>query len=92
MRLWYADYRLILQTVRFVFARAKVSFFHRMSHRGTYVTCWYVRHSVLGEILVALVIISQDPWQGETGVWKGGWDVVITGFKDLLLFLVGIIS
>ena len=39
-----ADYRLILQTVRDYFARAKVSFFHRMSHEGTYGTCWYVRH------------------------------------------------
>lgn len=39
-----ADYRLILQTVRDYFAREKVSFFHRMSHEGTYVTCWYVRH------------------------------------------------
>lgn len=39
-----ADYRLILQIVRDYFAREKVSFFHRMSHEGTYVTCWYVRH------------------------------------------------
>ena len=63
-----ADYRLILQSVRDYFARAKVSFFHRMSHEG------YLRHLLVrkasrtGEILVALVTTSQDPWQGETAV------------------------
>ena len=83
-----ADYRLILQTVRNYFARAKVSFFHRMSHEG------YLRHLLVrkasrtGEILVALVTTSQDPWQGETAV-EGSLDVdaLITGFKDLLLSL-----
>ena len=86
-----ADYRLILQTVRDYFARAKVSFFHRMSHEG------YLRHLLVrkasrtGEILVALVTTSQDPWQGETAV-EGNLnaldaDALITGFKDLLLSL-----
>ena len=83
-----ADYRLILQTVRDYFARAKVSFFHRMSHEG------YLRHLLVrkasrtGEILVALVTTSQDPWQGEMAV-EGSLDVdaLITGFKDLLLSL-----
>lgn len=81
-----ADYRLILQIVRDYFAREKVSFFHRMSHEG------YLRHLLVrkasrtGEILVALVTTSQDPWQGETAV-EGSLDVdaLITGFKDLLL-------
>ena len=83
-----ADYRLILQSVRDYFAWAKVSFFHRMSHEG------YLRHLLVrkasrtGEILVALVTTSQDPWQGETAV-EGSLDVdaLITGFKDLLLSL-----
>ena len=83
-----ADYRLILQTVRDYFARAKVSFFHRMSHEG------YLRHLLVrkasrtGEILVALVTTSQDPWQGEMAL-EGSLDVdaLITGFKDLLLSL-----
>lgn len=83
-----ADYRLILQTVRDYFAREKVSFFHRMSHEG------YLRHLLVrkasrtGEILVALVTTSQDPWQGETAV-EGSLDVdaLITGFKDVLLSL-----
>ena len=83
-----ADYRLILQSVRDYFAQAKVSFFHRMSHEG------YLRHLLVrkasrtGEILVALVTTSQDPWQGETAV-EGSLDVdaLITGFKDLLLSL-----
>jgi 23S rRNA (uracil1939-C5)-methyltransferase len=83
-----ADYRLILQSVRDYFARAKVRFFHRMSHEG------YLRHllvrkaSSTGEILVALVTTSQDPWQGETAV-EGSLDAdaLITGFKDLLLSL-----
>ena len=86
-----ADYRLILQTVRDYFARAKVSFFHRMSHEG------YLRHLLVrkasrtGEILVALVTTSQDPWRGETTV-EGNLnaldvDGLIAGFKDLLLSL-----
>ena len=86
-----ADYRLILQTVRDYFARAKVSFFHRMSHEG------YLRHLLVrkasrtGEILVALVTTSQDPWQGETTV-EGNLnaldaDGLIAGFKELLLSL-----
>ena len=86
-----ADYRLILQTVRDYFARAKVSFFHRMSHEG------YLRHLLVrkasrtGEILVALVTTSQDPWQGETAV-KGSLnaldaDTLIAGFKKMLLSL-----
>lgn len=83
-----ADYRLILQTVRDYFARAKVSFFHRMSHEG------YLRHLLVrkasrtGEILVALVTTSQDPWQGEMAV-EGSLDAdaLITGFRDLLLSL-----
>ena len=86
-----ADYRLILQTVRDYFARAKVSFFHRMSHEG------YLRHLLVrkasrtGEILVALVTTSQDPWQGETAV-EGNLnaldaDRLIAGFKELLLSL-----
>ncbi len=83
-----ADYRLILQSVRDYFAQAKVSFFHRMSHEG------YLRHLLVrkasrtGEILVALVTTSQDPWQGETAV-EGSLDAdaLITGFKDLLLSL-----
>ena len=86
-----ADYRLILQSVRDYFARAKVSFFHRMSHEG------YLRHLLVrkasrtGEILVALVTTSQDPWQGETAV-EGSVnaldaDALIAGFKELLLSL-----
>ena len=86
-----ADYRLILQTVRDYFARARVSFFHRMSHEG------YLRHLLVrkasrtGEILVALVTTSQDPWQGETAV-KGSLnaldaDMLIAGFKEMLLSL-----
>ena len=86
-----ADYRLILQSVRDYFARAKVSFFHRMSHEG------YLRHLLVrkasrtGEILVALVTTSQDPWQGEMAL-EGNLsaldaDGLIAGFKDLLLSL-----
>ena len=59
-----------------------------MSHEG------YLRHLLVrkasrtGEILVALVTTSQDPWQGETAV-EGSLDAdaLITGFKDLLLSL-----
>ena len=83
-----ADYRLILQTVRDYFAQAKVSFFHRLSHEG------FLRHLLVrkashtGEILVALVTTSQDPWQGETAA-AGVPDVdsLIVGFCDQLLTL-----
>lgn len=59
-----------------------------MSHEG------YLRHLLVrkasrtGEILVALVTTSQNPWQGETAV-EGSLDAdaLITGFKDLLLSL-----
>ena len=82
-----ADYRLILQSVRDYFAQAKVSFFHRMSHEG------YLRHLLVrkasrtGEILVALVTTSQNPWQGEAVEGSLDVDALITGFKDLLLSL-----
>lgn len=58
-----ADYRLILQTVREYFAQREVSFFHRLRHEG------YLRHLLVrkasrtGEILVALVTTSQNPWK-----------------------------
>ena len=58
-----ADYRLILKTVRDYFADRQVSFFHRLSHEG------YLRHLLVrkasrtGEILVALVTSSQNPWR-----------------------------
>ena len=82
-----ADYRLILQAVRDYFAQAKVSFFHRLSHEG------FLRHLLVrkasrtGEILVALVTTSQNPWQGEAEEGSLDADALITGFKDLLLSL-----
>ena len=62
-----ADYRLILKTVRDYFAERKVTFFHKLRHEG------YLRHLLVrkasgtGEILVALVTTSQNPW-GKTEV------------------------
>ena len=57
------DYRLILRTVREYFAQGgKITYFHRLRHEG------YLRHLLVrkasrtGEILVALVTTSQDPW------------------------------
>ncbi len=58
------DYRLILKTVRDYFAENNVSFFHKLRHEG------YLRHLLVrkasgtGEILVALVTTSQNPWKG----------------------------
>lgn len=63
------DYRLILQTVLKYFAEREVTFFHRLQHTG------YLRHLLVrkasrtGEILVALVTTSQDPWREEAG-WQ----------------------
>lgn len=58
-----SDYRLILKAVRQYFAKKQVTFFHRLSHNG------YLRHllvrkaSKTGEILIALVTTSQNPWR-----------------------------
>ncbi len=66
-----SDYRLILKTVRDYFARRDVTFFHRLRHEG------YLRHllvrkaSKTGEILVALVTTSQNPWGTEETLDKG---------------------
>ncbi len=57
------DYRLILQTVLEYFSERRVSFFHRLQHVG------FLRHLLVrkasrtGEILVALVTTSQNPWK-----------------------------
>ncbi len=61
------DYRLILKTVLEYFSEYQagnsgISYYHRMRHKG------YLRHLLVrkasrtGEILVALVTTSQDPW------------------------------
>lgn len=77
-----ADYRLILRTVRDYFADRQVSFFHRLTHEG------YLRHLLVrkasrtGEILVALVTSSQNPW-GENGTDEKLTD----GFREALLAL-----
>ena len=57
------DYRQILKTVKDYFSEKNVSFFHRLSHVG------YLRHLLVrkasgtGEILVALVTTSQNPYK-----------------------------
>ena len=79
-----SDYRLILKTVRDYFAQRNVTFFHRLRHEG------YLRHllvrkaSKTGEILVALVTTSQNPWGTE-----GAQDskALIQGFCQALLKL-----
>lgn len=59
------DYRLILEAVREFFDERQVTFFHRLRHEG------YLRHLLMrkasgtGEILVALVTTSQNPWGGK---------------------------
>ncbi len=62
-----ADYRLILKTVKEYFAEKQVTFHHKMTHQG------YLRHLLVrkasgtGEILVALVTGSQNPWGNTAG-------------------------
>jgi tRNA/tmRNA/rRNA uracil-C5-methylase (TrmA/RlmC/RlmD family) len=57
-----ADYRVILKTVRDYFAAHGVKFYHKMTREG------FLRHllvrkaSKTGEILVALVTSSRNPW------------------------------
>ncbi len=61
-----ADYRLILKAVREFFAEREVTFYHRMRHEG------FLRHllvrkaSKTGEILMALVTSSQNPYTKST--------------------------
>lgn len=83
-----ADYRLILKTVREYFACREVSFFHRLTHQG------YLRHLLVrkasrtGEILLALVTSSQDPWKRSPQEAGSGSDVeLIAGFTESLLAL-----
>lgn len=79
-----ADYRLILQTVKDYFLEKEVAFFHRLSHQG------YLRHllvrkaSKTGEILVALVTTSQNPWKEAQ---QGTEESLIAGFRNVLLEL-----
>ena len=62
------DYRLILQTVLDYFAERKAGYYHRLRHLG------YLRHLLVrrasrtGEILVALVTTSQNPWAEQADV------------------------
>ena len=78
------DYRLILKTVREYFADLDVGFFHRLSHIG------YLRHllvrkaSKTGEILVALVTSSQDPWAGKECGKPMSEDELVAGFVKKL--------
>lgn len=80
------DYRLILKTVRAYFAELEVGFFHRLSHVG------YLRHllvrkaSKTGEILVALVTSSQDPWAGKANT-ELSEEALVDGFLQELMQL-----
>lgn len=62
------DYRQILKAVKAYFTEKQVSFFHRLRHEG------YLRHllvrkaSKTGEILVALVTTSRNPWKTEENI------------------------
>lgn len=88
-----ADYRLILKTVREYFGKRQVTFFHRLRHEG------YLRHllvrkaSATGEILVALVTTSQNPWgEAQTADRQGKETAdtandLIAGFRGSLLAL-----
>ncbi len=82
-----ADYRLILKTVREYFAERNVGFFHRLSHEG------YLRHllvrkaSKTGEILVALVTSSQNPWAGKESGCEVTETELVDGFLQALLDL-----
>ncbi len=72
------DYRQILSTVLAYFAQRKISFFHRLTHKG------FLRHllvrkaSKTGEILVALVTTSQPSGcaEGLEGLLQGFCETV----------------
>ena len=72
------DYRKILDAVQTYFASCNVTYYHRLRHVG------YLRHLLVrkasgtGEILVALVTTSQEPWASAD---------LIKGFRECLLDL-----
>lgn len=74
------DYRLIIRAVREYFAERKVRYFHRLRHAG------YLRHLLVrkasgtGEILVALVTTSQQPWTEETAA---GQELILSEMAGL---------
>ncbi len=82
------DYRLILRTVLDYFAgypfEKRITYYHRLRHKG------YLRHLVVrkaartGEILAALVTTSQDPWgSGQIS----SEEALMEGFLECLLAL-----
>lgn len=87
------DYRLILTTVRNYFLERKISYYHRLRHTG------YLRHLLVrkasrtGEILVALVTTSQDPYDGNQTDLEAGdnqnvkTEELIKGFLNELVSL-----
>ncbi len=92
------DFRLILKTALEYFAGHpaphRVTYFHRMRHEG------YLRHLLVrkaartGEILVALVTTSQDPWgdcgapeEAAAGAPGEAERQLIEGFQEKLLDL-----
>ena len=81
-----SDYRLILKLVLEYFRERGASYYHRMRHEG------FLRHllvrkaSKTGEILVALVTTSQDPYALEAG--EDDAEAIarlVEGFKNVLL-------
>lgn len=81
------DYRLLLRTVLHYFAEREVCFFHRLQHTG------FLRHLLVrkasgtGEILVALVTTSQNPWKTKADADEQEIKKLVDGFKDCLLAL-----
>ena len=79
-----ADYRLILQKTLDFFREKKVSFHHRMRHEG------FLRHllvrkgSKTGEILVALVTTSQNPYLEGSGS-ESAIAALVEEYKNMLL-------
>lgn len=79
------DYRRILKGVLDYFAGLKVSYFHRLRHVG------FLRHLLVrkasrtGEILVALVTSSQNPWGEEAKDNASQIEKLVDGFKDVML-------
>ncbi len=76
------DYRAILSTVLSYFEEKKVRFYHKLRKEG------FLRHllvrkaSTTGEILVALVTTTQNPW-GDVGVQDGEEAVEVAGCAEI---------
>lgn len=86
-----ADFRIVLKATLDYFSREKISYFHRVHHRG------YLRHLLVrkaartGEILADLITTTQPvydcPGHGHAKLVRADEELLLEGWKSMLLKL-----